>query len=121
MQLSLWIDWFRGFCWEFIGVSAASEFGEGCQETRGNVGKATRSCGRQDICYVLRPWRFLPQGFVFDELYCLFSSIVGALLDLILGDEIGNLTWVFAPRLIVTVLYCIHYRTKAYKYWLQCL
>lgn len=33
----------------------------------------------------------------------LFSSIVGALLDLILGDEIGNLTWVFAPWLIVTV------------------
>lgn len=37
---SAWTYLFDGFCWVSIGVSASSDFGEGCEETRGNVGKA---------------------------------------------------------------------------------
>lgn len=50
------------FVWDFLGVSASSEFREGCAKARGNVGKATWTRGWEDICHVLRPRWIFPQG-----------------------------------------------------------
>lgn len=47
------------------GVSSESEFRERCAEAGSNVGNTARACCRQDLRYVHRPWRFLPQGFLF--------------------------------------------------------
>lgn len=50
------------FVRDFLGVSASSEFREGCAKARGNVGKTTWARGWEDICHVLRPRWVFPQG-----------------------------------------------------------